>query len=161
MKSGASFRFLLLLLPLACGDDSGTNSSQDGVKFPNIPSDVLSTMCIRGQIVPPKTLSGTVTDADCQIPGLPDYREGWRVRVKTSADWNIRVTADFYGNLYLFAVNPENVAGMVQLERSSIDGSEGDGLITHTLLSGSENWVYIKNFDYYGGNASYTLSVIQ
>ncbi|MFQ5551129.1 MAG: hypothetical protein ACE5FJ_07830 [Gemmatimonadales bacterium] len=70
------------LVVTGCGASDPTGVVVAGVEFPQLSQQLLSDFCIRGEIVPPVTVTGDLTNADCGTTGVFPVRfEGWRVRV--------------------------------------------------------------------------------
>ena len=137
-----------IALALSCGDDNGTGSGN--VTFPTIPPSTLSAYCIRGQAIPPETVSGGISTGDCHTAITNDgYFEGFRVRVGSSGAVTFTVTSNFDSWLELIRIdNLNDVAGSAVLLDDDDDSGVGfDALLTFTLQPNTEYVIFVSGYD--------------
>lgn len=132
---------------LACGDDGGTEPG--GVTFPNVPQATLDAYCIRGQGIPPATVSGAITTSDCHDAPGDGYYEGFRVRVGSSGAVTFAVASSFDSWLELFRIDDlNNIEGSaVLLAEDDDSGGNLQARLTFTLQPNTEYVIFVSGFD--------------
>jgi hypothetical protein len=153
---------LALALALAvtvggCGGDSGGLQGVLNELFPNLPADLLSQVCWRGDVTKGDNVSGDITENDCDAhdvdPEGVGFYEIWRVRVDARVSVTFDVNSEFDNWLTLLRLesyNPDTQEVVVQYLAENDDREEGNlnALITYTLSSGVDYFISVSGYDY-------------
>ena len=149
-KFAIMFLCAVMLVVVSCGDGDDEITVTNGVQFPAINPATAALFCIRGNAVPPQTVSGTVTDDDCHTGIANDgFWESWRVRVASSSSVTFAASSSFDNWLELFRVDDLNdIEGSAVLLAEDDDSGTGvNALITFSLQPNTEYVIVPSGFD--------------
>lgn len=136
---------LFLLATVACSDSSGPG----GPTFPTIPAAIVTQFCIRAQVVPPQTRSGSLATTDCQDGAGSPYYEIYRVRVASSTAVTFTMTSDFDSYLALVRIDDVNDPQGSDVLLAEDDDSAGnlDARLSFTLEPDTEYFIFVTSID--------------
>jgi hypothetical protein len=152
-----------------CGGDGGGGGLGGvlGELFPELPADLLSQVCWRGDVTIGETVTGDVTESDCDAQDVdPDgvgYYEVWRVRVDARQSATFDANSEFDNWLTLLGLvsyDPETQEVVVEFLMENDDRADGNlnALITYTLSPGVDYFIAVSGYDYLE-KGPYTLQV--
>jgi hypothetical protein len=140
------------LLLAACGDDP-TAPEVLAPNFPALDAAFATEFCIRGTLAPNNSVSGEISDTDCETvapvgSGPGSFYEGWRVRVAQAGSVTIQTASGFDTFVDLFRIDDLSAPTLDDLIIFDDDSGAGEnGRVTVTLQPGTEYWVMVSGFD--------------
>lgn len=148
----------LIVILSACSKKS---TGPSGVDFPNISSEIIATYHIVGKIVPPETVTGSITAEEALLN--PGHGEMWRVRVKEKTF--VKFLLESGANSWIMLYRVYDLSDLPQsIERLYSDSDTyGNTLIKYTLEPNKEYWLnvvlYINESLGLGFPADYEINV--
>ena len=128
--------------------------------FPQIPYEQQAQACVRGKVVPPVTITGTIATTDCHVAPGEGYVDGFRVRVDSEASVRFAVESTFDSELELFRIDDlaRYVASAVSLADDDNGGEGVDALLVVDLVPDTEYLLRVSGKDDLS-RGTYTLRV--
>lgn len=148
------------------GDGNGLGGVLEDL-FPELPADLLAQVCWRGDVTIGTTVSGEISEADCDAqdvdPEGVGYYEIWRVRVESRSSVTFDVNSEFDNWLTLLRLvsydpNTQEVVVQFLAENDDRVGGDLNALITYTLSPGVDYFIAVSGYDYLE-KGPYTLQI--
>jgi hypothetical protein len=144
---------------------AGMSCGSDGLTFPELPSALLAEFCVRGTASAGQTVSGSVTDSDCDSadvdPNNEGYYELWRVRVGSSGSVTFDADSPFDNYLTVLRLDSyTQTTADLTIVGENDDRASGNlnALVTVTLQPDTDYFVAIAGYDY-SETGSYTVDI--
>lgn len=138
-----------------------------GELFPQLPADLLTQVCWQGDVTIGDTVSGEITESDCDAhdvdPEGVGYYEIYRVRVESRESVTFDADSEFDNWLTLLRLvsyDPDTQEVVVQFLTENDDREDGNlnALITYSLSPGVDYFISISGYDYLE-KGPYTLRI--
>jgi hypothetical protein len=150
---GRALACLAIVVSLSACKDDPVGPVMQQVEFPELDPTTEQVFCIRGEIAPTMTVSGTISF----IRSCPRL-EAWRVRVSRTTTVEFLVSSTFNSALGLFHIPDIDAYEPSPIAEDDNGGLNRDARIEHVLDPGTEYAIVVV-----GSNAedlgSYTLDV--
>ena len=132
----------------------GSSGSQPSdVTFGYLDPDDATAFCVRGNVVPPESVSGAISASDCLDEDDTDpgngYFETWRVKVAETSTVLFEVFSDF--DSFLFLIEIEDLTdvenSLVLLDLDDDSGPGFDARLSYRLVRGREYAIVVAGYD--------------